>query len=152
MALYHDALLRALVHLGNLPEGAAPPPPPRQRVLSGDWMTAPASGLLRPLRDLGAAVRAGDSVARIEATGGDRLAVLEAPHDGVILAERNLARVSHGRPGDLRGRGGRMTVGRTPGQRVLVTGAAGGIGSAICRRLRKDGAEVIGSDVTGAPG
>jgi predicted deacylase len=98
VTLYHDALLRALVHLGNLPEGSAPPPPPRQRVLSGDWVTAPASGLLRPLRALGGEVRAGDSVAHIEATAGDRLAVLDAPHDGVILAERNLARV---RAGDL---------------------------------------------------
>jgi NAD(P)-dependent dehydrogenase (short-subunit alcohol dehydrogenase family) len=45
-----------------------------------------------------------------------------------------------------------MTAGRLSGRRVLVTGAAGGIGSAICRRLREDGAVVIASDIAGAPG
>jgi NAD(P)-dependent dehydrogenase (short-subunit alcohol dehydrogenase family) len=40
-----------------------------------------------------------------------------------------------------------MTTGRLTGRRVLVTGAAGGIGAAICQRLRADGAEVVASDI-----
>jgi predicted deacylase len=98
VALYHAALLRALVHLGNLPEGATPAPPPRPRVLTGDWVLAPSAGLFRPICELGATVHWGDPVARIETPDGTDATVLSAPHDGVILAERNLARV---RAGDL---------------------------------------------------
>lgn len=41
-------------------------------------------------------------------------------------------------------------VGTTEGLRVLVTGAAGGIGGAICAALIEDGAHVIASDRTDA--
>jgi len=33
---------------------------------------------------------------------------------------------------------------------IAVTGSASGIGAAICARLRRDGAEVIGVDLRGA--
>jgi 2-hydroxycyclohexanecarboxyl-CoA dehydrogenase len=36
------------------------------------------------------------------------------------------------------------------GRRVLVTGAAGGIGAAICRRLAAEGARVVATDLDGA--
>lgn len=39
---------------------------------------------------------------------------------------------------------------RFSGRNALVTGAAGGIGAAIVARLRRDGAEVLGSDRQGA--
>ncbi len=39
---------------------------------------------------------------------------------------------------------------RLAGQTILVTGASGGIGSAIVSRLRDDGAHVVASDLAGA--
>jgi NAD(P)-dependent dehydrogenase (short-subunit alcohol dehydrogenase family) len=38
------------------------------------------------------------------------------------------------------------------GRRIVVTGAAGGIGSAVVRRLERASAEVFASDVSAAPG
>jgi predicted deacylase len=96
VALYHDAFLRVLAARGLIDPVVASAPAPR--VLGGVWRLAPVSGLFRPVAALGAAVKAGETVARIEALTGDILAVLDAPHGGVILAERNLARI---REGDL---------------------------------------------------
>lgn len=99
VAIYRAAFLRFLAHLGIVeasPE--APPPEAPPRVLGGDWTLAPEAGLFRVLAPLGAEVAAGTPLARIEAPGGAVLATLAAEHDGVILAERNLARV---RAGDL---------------------------------------------------
>lgn len=45
-----------------------------------------------------------------------------------------------------------MSADRLRGRRVLVTGAAGGIGAAICARLQEDGAEVVPSDAVEALG
>jgi NAD(P)-dependent dehydrogenase (short-subunit alcohol dehydrogenase family) len=42
------------------------------------------------------------------------------------------------------------TTGRLTGKIAVVTGAAGGIGAAICERFRAEGAEVIGADVAAA--
>ena len=39
------------------------------------------------------------------------------------------------------------TTGRLAGKLAVVTGAAGGIGAAICERFRAEGAEVVGTDV-----
>lgn len=39
------------------------------------------------------------------------------------------------------------TTGRLNGKLAVVTGAAGGIGAAICQRFRAEGAEVIGTDL-----
>ncbi|MBO0743395.1 MAG: SDR family NAD(P)-dependent oxidoreductase, partial [Candidatus Dormibacteraeota bacterium] len=38
---------------------------------------------------------------------------------------------------------------RLEGKRIVVTGAAGGIGSATCRRLAGEGAYVIATDIQG---
>lgn len=98
--LYRDAYLRVLAARGMVgPEGLGDVPAARPaRLLRGDWVASPAAGLWRALRPLGAAVRRGEALARVESPLGEVLAVLEAPVDGVILAERNLARV---REGDL---------------------------------------------------
>jgi len=96
VALYHDAFLRVLAARGLIDPAAPSVPAPRG--LGGDWRLAPASGLFRPMAALGATVAAGETIAQIEALDGEILAVLDAPHDGVVLAERNLARV---REGDL---------------------------------------------------
>jgi 2-hydroxycyclohexanecarboxyl-CoA dehydrogenase len=40
-------------------------------------------------------------------------------------------------------------VGRLDGRHAVVTGAAGGIGSAICRRLAEEGARVVVTDLDG---
>jgi len=99
VAIYRAAFLRLLAHLGIVKaQGEAAPSAVPPRVLGGDWTLAPEPGLFRVLAPLGAEVTAGTPLARIEAPGGDVLATLEAAHDGVILAERNLARV---RAGDL---------------------------------------------------
>jgi len=98
ISLYLDAFLRVLSHLGVIDSSAAPPIAAPQRRLAGDWQIAPASGLFRTLMPLGVDVARGTPCARIETTEGTVLAELCAPHNGVILAERNLARV---REGDL---------------------------------------------------
>jgi NAD(P)-dependent dehydrogenase (short-subunit alcohol dehydrogenase family) len=49
--------------------------------------------------------------------------------------------------GDLRCEGGRVLSGRLEGKVCLVTGAAGGIGAAVVRRFREEGAVVIASDL-----
>lgn len=98
VSLYRDAFLRVLSRLGVIDPAAAPPVPGPRRSVAGDWQVAPVSGLLRTLVPLGADVAAGTPCARIETPDGTVLAELSAPHDGVILAERNLARV---REGDL---------------------------------------------------
>ena len=96
VACYRDAFLRLLAARGLI--DPVLPPAPFPRILSGDWRLAPASGLFRPIAALGGTVKAGDPLARIESLSGEVLASLDAPHDGVVLAERNLARI---REGDL---------------------------------------------------
>jgi predicted deacylase len=98
ISLYLDAFLRILSHLGVIAPTAAPPLTASQRCVAGDWQLAPASGLFRTIAPLGADVACGDPCARIETPDGSVLAELAAAHDGVILAERSLARV---REGDL---------------------------------------------------
>jgi predicted deacylase len=97
VALYHDAFLRTLAHAGIL-GSAARPSSPQPRILSGNWSLAPSSGLFRPLVALGAAVKAGETIARIEAVDGQTAVPLVAERDGIVMAERNLCRV---RSGDL---------------------------------------------------
>src|ERR671929_1229367 len=52
--------------------------------------------------------------------------------------------------GDLRRPRGAAPMSRLAGQRVLVTGAGGGIGGAIARRCAGEGARVVGCDLAGA--
>ncbi|MDQ6772098.1 MAG: SDR family NAD(P)-dependent oxidoreductase, partial [Candidatus Dormibacteraeota bacterium] len=44
-----------------------------------------------------------------------------------------------------------MTAGRLEGRVAVVTGAAGGIGGAICARLRAEGAVVVATDLRLGP-
>ena len=52
--------------------------------------------------------------------------------------------------GDLRRPRGAALTARLAGQRVLVTGAGGGIGGAVARRCAEEGARVAGCDLAGA--
>ena len=96
VACYRDAFLRVLAARGLL--DPVLPPAPAPRVLSGNWQLAPGSGLFRPVAALGATVKAGDPVARLESLAGEVLAALAAPPDGVVVAARHRARI---REGDL---------------------------------------------------
>ncbi|MBW7922068.1 MAG: succinylglutamate desuccinylase/aspartoacylase family protein [Rubellimicrobium sp.] len=96
VAIYLDAFLRVLAHLEMLDAAFAPAPHAPQQALHGDWIVAPAAGLLRKLVPVGSSVRRGTPCARIESPEGRTLAEIVAPDDGFILAERNVARVHAG--------------------------------------------------------
>jgi predicted deacylase len=95
VTIYRDSYLRVLASQGMVD---GPVATAAQGVWQGNWTVSPASGLYRPLLPLGSAVATGTAIARIETPDGAVMADLMAPHDGLLLAERNLCRI---REGDL---------------------------------------------------
>ena len=89
-ARYRDVFERLLVHLGLRPDpGVAAPE--AARIVRHLEVTAPVGGVLRPTRDLGAAVRSGEVVATIDDLHARRLADV-----GVVAAYRLCSSVGPG--------------------------------------------------------
>jgi predicted deacylase len=71
--------------------------PQPYRVFDGFWMRSRQGGLFRCRLQLRQAVRAGETVATIHDLLGRELEHVTAPHDGLIIGYRTVARI---RPGD----------------------------------------------------
>jgi uncharacterized protein len=94
-ARYREAFERLLTHLGLRP-GAGLSVPEAARHVRHLEVTAPVGGVLRPARDLGAAVRSGEVIATIDDLHGRRLVELASPVRGVVAAYRLCSSVGPG--------------------------------------------------------
>ncbi len=125
-------------HAGRMPAGLAPfDPLPRVLLLPGLGALAAGedAGAARIARDITAQTLA--AKARIAAMGGTYQGLSEAH-----LFDMEYRPLQHAKLADAP---------RAPlaGQVVLVTGAAGAIGSGICERLLRDGAHLAATDLPG---
>lgn len=90
---YHSAYLNVLAARGMI-DGARSVTP--QRILHGNWITAPVAGILEQVRPAGSPLAAGDLIARIRGPSGEVRHAFRAAAAGKVMAERNLCSVAAG--------------------------------------------------------
>src|SRR5262245_6516189 len=88
-------VLNALRHLGMIP-GAVEPPPATVRLREFVGVRSTRGGLLYTEAALGATVRAGDRLGRLENVYGDEVEVIAAPADGLFVRTTTLSTVAAG--------------------------------------------------------
>jgi uncharacterized protein len=88
-------VLNALRHLGMVP-GAVEPPAEVVRMREFVGVRSTRAGLLFTEAALGAMVRRGDRLARIESVHGDEVEVIPAPADGLFVRTTTLSTVAAG--------------------------------------------------------
>jgi len=90
-------ILRVMRQLGMVPaKGITKPRTTPIRSSSSNWLRAPAGGLLRTIKTIGAVVEAGDTLGLVSSPFGDQEAEVVATSAGVIIGRTNLPVVNEG--------------------------------------------------------
>ncbi|MBF0296767.1 MAG: succinylglutamate desuccinylase/aspartoacylase family protein [Magnetococcales bacterium] len=89
-------IIGVMRHLGMLPDAEKSPPAPWAPASSSSWVRAPGSGLLLPLKRIGALVREGELLGRIHNPLGSEHIELTATRSGVIIGCANHPLVNQG--------------------------------------------------------
>ncbi len=95
VAVLRDGVLRVLAQRGMLPK-PMPAPPQSLPIYEGGWTLSPATGLWEAHVGLGDVVAAGQPLAHIISPGGEIIAVVRAPHAGMVGAIRTFCAVNEG--------------------------------------------------------
>lgn len=89
-------ILRVMRHLGMIPRAPAARTPEPLLARSSSWVRAPAGGLLRGFREVGARVEGGQTLAAVSDPFGADETELTAPESGLVIGRAVLPVVNEG--------------------------------------------------------